>query len=126
MRRAARRVMIVVISDFLVQEPITAWRRAARRHDTIALRLVDPREERLPAAGLLALEDSERGGRRVIDTNSKRVRQQYEKAAEQRATSFRRWCANSAIQGFSFSSEVDPILPLIEVFRRRAARRGGS
>jgi uncharacterized protein (DUF58 family) len=125
-RRAARRAMIVVISDFLAQEPNTAWRRAARRHDTIALRLVDPREEQLPAAGLLTLEDSERGTRRVIDSSSKRVRRQYEKAASQRATSFRRWCANSAIQGFSFSSEVDPILPLIEVFHRRATRRGGS
>ncbi len=125
-RRTVRRAMIVVISDFMVQEPITAWRLAARRHDTIALRLVDPREEHLPDAGILALEESETGKKRMIDSSSKRVRTQYQKAAELRATAFRRWCANSSIQGYSFSSELDPILPLIEVFQRRATRRGGA
>ncbi len=48
-RRTARRAMIVVISDFRTEEPVGTWRRAARRHDTIALRIVDPRENQLPA-----------------------------------------------------------------------------
>ena len=59
-RRAARRAMLVVISDFVTEEPVGTWRRAARRHDTIALRVVDPRESQLPPSGLLALEDIER------------------------------------------------------------------
>src|SRR3954471_2089063 len=58
-RRSARRAMIVVLSDFNSEEPIGIWRRAARRHDTIALRIVNPLEERLPNAGLLFLEDAE-------------------------------------------------------------------
>src|SRR5271155_5477548 len=65
-RRAARRAMLVVIRDFLTQEPVGSWRRAARRHDTIALRVVDPRENKLPKAGLLALEDAEGGATRMI------------------------------------------------------------
>ena len=60
-RRTARRAMLVVISDFIAEEPSLTWRRAARRHDTIALRVVDPRENKLPDAGLLSLEDVERG-----------------------------------------------------------------
>ncbi len=60
-RRTARRAMVVVISDFITEEPVATWRRAARRHDTIALRVVDPREDQLPNAGLLALEDAEQG-----------------------------------------------------------------
>ncbi len=76
-RRTARRAMIVVISDFISEEPIATWRRAARRHDTIALRVVDPREDQLPDAGLLVLEDAEKGATRTIDTSSKRVRKQY-------------------------------------------------
>src|SRR5207237_6651835 len=80
-RRTARRAMIVVISDFKTDEPVAAWRRAARRHDTIALRVVDPREDRLPDAGLLALEDAERGLRRVVDTGSARVRMPYDETA---------------------------------------------
>src|SRR5262245_19819284 len=76
-RRTARRAMIVVISDFIPEEPVATWRRAARRHDTIALRVVDPCEDQLPDAGLLALEEAEGGVRRVVDSSSARVRRRY-------------------------------------------------
>jgi uncharacterized protein (DUF58 family) len=124
-RRTARRAMIVVISDFRTEEPVGTWRRAARRHDTIALRIVDPRENQLPHAGLLSLEDPEAGSRRMVDSSSRRVRTNYARAAAGRAMIFQRWCANSGIHGFTMSTEVDPIAPLIEMFTRRAARRGG-
>ena len=76
-RRTARRAMLVVISDFIAEEPSLTWRRAARRHDTIALRVVDPRENKLPDAGLLSLEDVERGKKRFIDSSSRRLRKEY-------------------------------------------------
>jgi len=124
-RRTARRAMIVVISDFRTEEPVGTWRRAARRHDTIALRIVDPRENQLPAAGMLSLEDAEAGSRRRVDSSSRRVRKRYAQAATGRSLVFQRWCANAGIHGFTMTTEVDPIAPLIEMFTRRAARRGG-
>jgi uncharacterized protein (DUF58 family) len=123
-RRTARRAMIVVISDFIPEEPVATWRRAARRHDTIAIRVVDPREDQLPAAGLLALEDAERSVTRVVDSSSARVRKRYAETAARRAASFQRWCANSGIQAFTMTTEADPIVPLIELFAQRATRRG--
>src|SRR4051794_14168564 len=68
LRRSSRRALIVVLSDFLTPEPLGAWRHASRRHEVIAIRLVDPREEALPSAGLIAVEDAELGSRRLIDT----------------------------------------------------------
>ena len=73
--------MIVVLSDFGSEEPIGLWRRAARRHDAIALRIVNPLEESLPAAGLLSLEDAETGKTLVIDASSKRQRADYAQKA---------------------------------------------
>ncbi|MFI5457231.1 MAG: DUF58 domain-containing protein [Isosphaerales bacterium] len=124
MRRTARRAMFVVISDFVTDEPVGTWRRAARRHDMIALRVVDPRESQLPHAGLISLEDAERGSRRMVDTSSTRLRKQYAQAAAARTQSFQRWCANSGIQAFTMTTDLDPIVPLIELFTRRATRRG--
>jgi hypothetical protein len=118
--------MIVVISDFLTDEPIITRRRAARRHDTIALRIVDPRESELPSAALLLLEDAEKGTARTIDTGSRRVRGGYAEAAARRSAAFQRWCTNSGIQGFTMATDADPIVPLIELFSRRATRRGPS
>jgi uncharacterized protein (DUF58 family) len=125
-RRTARRAMIVVISDFLTDEPIGTWRRAARRHDTIALRVVDPRETAIPPAGLIALEDAESGLARMADFRSARVRKHYSQSAAMSAHQFQRWCANSGVEAFTLGTEVDPIVPLIELFSRRSARRGGS
>ena len=116
--------MLVVISDFIAEEPSLTWRRAARRHDTIALRVVDPRENKLPDAGLLALEDVERGKKQFINSSSRRLRRKYAEAAASRAQSFQRWCANSGIQPFTMMTDSDPILPLIELFSRRNTRRG--
>jgi uncharacterized protein (DUF58 family) len=122
--RSTRRAMLVVISDFVTEEPVVSWRRVARRHDTIAIRIVDPREMRLPDSGLLALEDAERGSKLLVDSSSRRVRRRYAEAADRRAQSFQRWCANSGIHAYTMMTDLDPIVCLIELFSRRATRRG--
>jgi len=123
-RRTARRAMIVVLSDFDSDEPIGLWRRAARRHDAIALRIVNTLEERLPAAGLLSLEEAESGKTQVIDSSSQRQRADYARGAQERKQAFHRWCGSAGVDGFTMSTEVEPILSLIELFSRRSARRG--
>jgi uncharacterized protein (DUF58 family) len=124
LRRSARRALIVVLSDFLTPEPVGIWRQASRRHEVVALRLVDPREDTLPDAGLLVLEEAESGTRRVVDSTSKRLRESYAQAARQRRTTYRRWCGAAGLSGFEMSTADDPIGPLISFFTGRAARRG--
>jgi uncharacterized protein (DUF58 family) len=125
-RRTARRAMLVVISDFLTEEPVGTWRRAARRHDTIALRVVDSRESQLPDVGLIALENAEQGSKMMVDSSSKRLRKEYARAAAERTQAFQRWCANSGVQAFTMTTDLDPIVPLVELFAYRAARRGAT
>jgi hypothetical protein len=48
--------------------------RLARRHDVVALQLVDPRERALPAAGLVTMWDPETDAWRRIDTSDASVR----------------------------------------------------
>lgn len=121
--RSTRRAFIVVLSDFLTPEPLATWRQASRRHEVIAIRLVDPREDELPSAGLIALEDAESGTRRLVDSGSARVRTAYAEAARQRRTHYRRWCAGAGLTGYEISTAEDPIAPLIRFFTGRAARR---
>ena len=73
-RRTARRAMLVVISDFVTEEPVGSWRRAARRHDTIALRIVDPREDKLPDAGPARPRGCRGGSNFMVDSSSARVK----------------------------------------------------
>jgi uncharacterized protein (DUF58 family) len=124
LRRSSRRALVVVLSDFLTPEPAGLWRRAARRHEVVAIRVVDPREETLPAAGLIAVEDAEQGTRRMLDSGSKRVRQTYARLARERKAAHLSWCADVGLSGFEIATEVDPIRPLLNFFRGRVARRG--
>lgn len=126
--RASRRALVVVMSDFLSDRPlpVASWRRAARRHEVIALRVIDPREEALPPAGLLALRDAETGMYRTVDAGPRRVRERFTAAASSRRDQFRRWCSETGISGDDVPTSVDPLVPLVRIFSRRArmARRG--
>lgn len=122
--RGARRALVVVLSDFLDREQTGAWRTLTNRNDVIALRLVEPREERLPAAGLVAIQDAETGGRKIVDTSSSRVRAAYARAAEARKVAFRAFCGEGGLVGHDLPTDEDPLGPLLRVFHGRAARRG--
>src|SRR5262249_36476688 len=100
------------------------WRQVSRRHQVIALRLIDPREETLPDAGLLDLEECERRGRCLVDAGSRRGRAAYAEAAMKRRSGFRRLCAGAGLSGFDISTAEDPIGPLVRLFTGRATRRG--
>ena len=52
---------------------------AARKHDLIALRIYDKREETIPNIGLINLVDAETGKAITVDTRRKRVRLEYHK-----------------------------------------------
>ncbi|HWE36860.1 MAG TPA: DUF58 domain-containing protein [Isosphaeraceae bacterium] len=121
--RRGRRSLVVAVGDFLGPEPVGPWRRAARRHEAVALRVFDPREERLPPSGLLALEEAESGRRRVVDAGSRRVRDAYAKAAEERRAAFRAWCGATGLVALELSTADDPLRPLLRFFHGRATRR---
>ena len=120
---SARRALVVAVGDFLEPEPIGPWRRVAGRHEVVALRVVEPREEVLPDVGLIALEGAENGGRRVVDAGSRRVREEYARAAEARRSAFRSWCAKAGIVGQDVPTADDPLGPLLRLFRGRGGRR---
>ncbi|HVJ80414.1 MAG TPA: DUF58 domain-containing protein, partial [Planctomycetia bacterium] len=68
-RLSRRRSIVVVLSDFLTFKPAPALAPIAARHETLAVRIVDPLEEELPDAGLIRVTDSG-GAERLVDTSS--------------------------------------------------------
>ena len=87
-RRSARRGFVVVISD-LLGDP-QDWERPLRalthRHEVLVVEVRDPREQTLPAMGIVTLTDPETGAQLEVDTNSGALRRRYaEAAAAQRA-----------------------------------------
>jgi uncharacterized protein (DUF58 family) len=82
---ARRRSVLVIVSDFITQP---GWERPlallARRHDVVAIQVVDPRESELPAVGMVYVEDPETGEQIFVDTDDPVFRQRLHDLATQR------------------------------------------
>ncbi len=79
-----RRSLLFVISDF-VSAP--GWERGlsmlTRRHEMLAVRLIDPLDTVLPDLGILPFEDAESGEQLFVDTSDRGFRQRF-RAEEER------------------------------------------
>jgi uncharacterized protein (DUF58 family) len=120
-----RRAVTFLLSDFQVSDTDTLSRKlrvTGSRHDLVAVSLRDPREETLPAVGLLELRDNETGERVVLDTFDARVRDRYEQTARQRFDQLRRLLRNSACDHVEIRTDLDYLKPLVEFFRSREQR----
>jgi uncharacterized protein (DUF58 family) len=76
-RVATRRAVVLLLSDFHAPDYMKQLRVTARRHDLVALPIVDPRELALPDVGRIVLEDAETGERVLVNTSERRTRVRY-------------------------------------------------
>ena len=115
-----KRCICFVLSDFLTQNYEAPLRIAARRHDLIGIHLFDPREEELPAVGLLHAADAETGQVRWIDTDSETVRRRYSEWFLEHTTYFRSTFLRSGADVISIRTTEPYTYALHRFFQRRA------
>ena len=77
-----RRAVVVVMSDFLDSGYERAFKVLRKRHDVLAVSVVDPRETELPPVGLVELEDPETGETLLIDTGDPQFREAFVREAK--------------------------------------------
>jgi uncharacterized protein (DUF58 family) len=139
-RHAARRAVIVLISDF--RDP--AWsggdsggraaealRREiaalARENDVVAAVVTDPREQALVAAGAVRVRDAERAGRTlVLPTGSARARRAFAAEAARRREQLARDLRSAGAECLWLRCDRSPLFPLARFFQERAGRRLGG
>jgi uncharacterized protein (DUF58 family) len=121
-----RRAIVFLLSDFLDEGYEKLLKRAGRRHDLVMIRIADPREEELPPVGLLEVEDAETGGRLLIDTSSRAVRNVFAAAAHGRREALHQLAGAAQIDLIEVSTEGKHLDALVRFFqmRERRLRRG--
>ena len=126
----SRRAIVFFISDFQYlgdqATALTALRRAIRqtkhRHDLVAMRVYDPREEAFPNCGLLAVEDAETGELFEVDTGNAKARARFREFADENSTVLRRVFNGEAVDSLSLST-ADSYLPALMGFFKNRERR---
>jgi uncharacterized protein (DUF58 family) len=114
-----RRAVIFVVSDFLTAGYESALGRLARRHDLIAIQLVDPRERALPDVGLVTLWDPESGEWRVVDTGDAAVRDGFRERAAAFDRGLERMLLERGADLLRLETGRSYAEPLLAFFRRR-------
>jgi uncharacterized protein (DUF58 family) len=117
-----RRALVFVFSDFLDVGYEQAMQRSARRHDVVAVAIRDPREDRLPAVGLLEMQDAESGGFMLIDTDDTDFQQAYLASKREREEAFRKWTRAHKIDVLHATTSGRHLDELLRFFQQRDRR----
>jgi uncharacterized protein (DUF58 family) len=114
-----KKAVVFLVSDFRAPDFESTLRVASQRHDCIAVSVTDPRELRLPDAGLIELEDPETGRIVLADTGSSVFRNRYAKLAIKRQNALRSQLRAAGVDHIELSTASDYIEPLVKFFRKR-------
>lgn len=122
-----RRALVFLVSDFVSvpgwEAPLSAL---ARRHEAIAVRVVDPLELALPDLGPLAFEDAETGEQVFVDTTDPGFRRRFEAAARQWEEAIVGGLARAGMDALELSTGDDLVEAILRFAGLRKAQARGS
>ena len=124
------RSTLFVVSDFISQP---GWERPlgelARRHDVVAVRLLDPLELELPDLGLIPIRDAETGEQLMVDTHDKGFRQRFARLAAQREAQLRESLGRAGVDTLELATDddlTDAVLRFMDLRRQRVRLNPGA
>jgi len=118
-----KRSICFILSDFMSKEFERPLKIASKKHDLVALRIYDTREETLPNIGLVPMQDSETEKIQFVDTSSKKVRDNFAKNRALKTEKLRKLLPASGVDLIDIITGKDYVKPLINFFKTRGKRR---
>lgn len=121
---STRRSVAFLISDFMFSDDYEKMLKiTARRHDLISVLVGDKREIAWPDVGLVHWHDAETGETLLVDTSSRKVREQLAVEQTRRAAAVDELHRRAGIETIRLFAGEPYDRELIRFFRRRAQRR---
>lgn len=121
-RVVTRKSVVFLISDFQTRDFSRELSVTSRRHDLIAIPVIDPREEELPDVGLVALEDAETGELIEINTSDSSMRAAYSHMFDKRRDELHKTLRRKRIDTISLRTNEDYLPGLRSFFKTRERR----
>ncbi len=114
-----KRSIAFLISDFMDDKFSDALKIANKKHDLVALRIYDKREQELPNVGLVKFIDAETGTIKWVDTSDKKVRTHFAATAKRREDSLKEMFSRSGVDTANINTAESYVQPLTNLFKRR-------
>ena len=115
-----KRSIAFVISDFVDENNFMEGLRLSRKkHDMVALQLIDAVEREMPDLGIVQLENAETGERTWINSNSAEAKQIHRENYLKSDEKLTHEMIRSGIDFCSIETDEDIIKPLVKLFKNR-------
>ncbi|MBG87547.1 MAG: DUF58 domain-containing protein [Verrucomicrobiales bacterium] len=110
------------VSDPLSRDTLTALRQVNRRHDLVAVQIVDRYELELPALGRMVLKDSETGEVLEVDTGDREVRESFKEEQVLMQGALKKQMRSLGIDTIHVRTDEEYTLALTRFFENREKR----
>lgn len=118
-----KRCTAFMLSDFIDTGFEDAMRIAGRKHDLVALQVIDSSEIKLPDVGLIQAFSKELNKSIWIDTSNKTMRDEFSRKARARLAILENTFKKSGVDFARVYTDQDYVKPLLSLFKTREARR---
>jgi uncharacterized protein (DUF58 family) len=117
-----KRSIIFIISDFYSTDFIRPLSILKNRHDVIALKVNDKRENQIPDIGLIQLEDEETEEQILVDTSNEEFRRRYSEIIQKEELKLSHIFRKNKVDTVNISTDEPYELPLRKFFKVRQRR----
>jgi len=114
-----KRSTVFILSDFFDNDFTKALQTAKHKHDIVALKIYDEREETMPNIGLIKFEDSETGKEMWINTSNKKVRDNFKNRNVANEHNLKQTFLKTGVDYARINTNEDYIKPLLRLFKTR-------
>jgi uncharacterized protein (DUF58 family) len=119
----SRRSVVFMVSDFLAPDFTKALTVTSKRHDLVAMPVIDKGESELPNVGIVTLEDAETGEQIDVNTSSKAVRRAFREINEDRLADLEYLFRSRRVDIVRLTTTEDYLIPLRNFFKLRERRQ---
>jgi len=117
-----RNTITFLISDFIAPDFRKLLSVTNKRHDVIAVSIIDPVETRLPDAGIIKMHDAETGEIFEIDTSSRSAREEYSRNSEKTIRERNELFRSINVDNIAIKTDKSYVAPLVKFFKTRERR----
>lgn len=122
-RTLKRKALVFMISDFHADSLDKPMGKLARKHETVALRVDDPLERRLPNVGKVVMVDPETGFETLVNTGNANLRMGYQKLMNRQVEGVASVFKKHGIDSATLSTDGDMLSSLHQLLKMRGKRR---
>ncbi len=122
-RTLRRKSLVFLISDFHADPLDKPLGKLARKHETVALRVIDPLEIKLPKAGKVVMIDSESNIETLVNTDNPNLRMAYQKLQTRQHEGVTSIFRKHGIDAADLTTHGDTLAELHRLLKKRGRKR---